>query len=309
MRRSVLSQALARAFTLVELLVAMALGMILTGVIAFVFIQSGRIYSETLDEIDATYIVRSSLELIGRDLRAIQLPAMPPETGTQETGFDLTILRVDGTDGPVDELTYATLHHNADPGEPEVPIIVEVRLDPATRQLTRTITQRWDPSTGAWEAGFTAIVSNLADSVEGFAVAYSWPDQNGGNTFVRGDPAGYANSPSNGSLFVYRGSGGVADGILTVTTSPAEWDTNLPVPNQAARTIHVTDRAGTPYGSGSFPVMEVVSPTTLRLGQAVNAPAVLFMLPLHPPALKIALTHRTQRGSRRSLERVLPLKR
>ena len=95
-----------RGFTLVELMVAMALGMILIGVIAFVFIQSGRIYSETLDEIDATYIVRSSMELIGRDLRAVQLPMFPAEPpATQDTSLDLTIEpNVNATTGAAEDL-------------------------------------------------------------------------------------------------------------------------------------------------------------------------------------------------------------
>jgi type II secretory pathway component PulJ len=297
-----------RGFTLVELMVAMALGMILIGVIAFVFMQSSRIYSETLDEIDATYIVRSSMEIIARDLKAIQMPMFP--AATQDTSLDLTIEPKNNatTNAPEDVLTYGTLHHGAAPGQPEVPIVVVVELDPATAQLTRTITKRWDSVAAGWEAGFTPIVTNLAEAVEGFSVSYSWPDSaSGANAWYRGTPPNYTVGPTAGALFYYRGSADISDGVMTVTTTPPEWDPNIPVPANAARTVHINDLADN--ASGAFPVLEVIDKNTLRLGQAVDGTAVRFLMSMHPPAIKIALTHRTPRGSRRSLERVLALKR
>ncbi|MCO5172373.1 MAG: prepilin-type N-terminal cleavage/methylation domain-containing protein [Planctomycetes bacterium] len=57
-----------RGFTLIELLVAVALGTILIGVITFVWVQSTRIFSSTVNNLEGYQRLRSVLDLIERDL-------------------------------------------------------------------------------------------------------------------------------------------------------------------------------------------------------------------------------------------------
>lgn len=57
-----------RAFTLVELLVAIALGTILIGVVTFVWMQSNRIFSSTVNNLEAYQRLRTVLDIIERDL-------------------------------------------------------------------------------------------------------------------------------------------------------------------------------------------------------------------------------------------------
>lgn len=57
-----------QGFTLVELLVAIALGTILIGVITFIWMQSTRIFSSTVNNLEAYQRLRTVLDLIERDL-------------------------------------------------------------------------------------------------------------------------------------------------------------------------------------------------------------------------------------------------
>lgn len=54
--------------TLVELLVATALGVILVGIVAFIWIQSSQIYTHTLERLEIYQGMRGSLDVVERDL-------------------------------------------------------------------------------------------------------------------------------------------------------------------------------------------------------------------------------------------------
>lgn len=58
----------ARRMTLVELLVAVALGMILIGVVTFVWIQSNKIFTTTVHRLDTYQRLRTVLDMMERDL-------------------------------------------------------------------------------------------------------------------------------------------------------------------------------------------------------------------------------------------------
>lgn len=57
-----------RAFTLVELLVAMALGVILTGAIVFIFVQSQKIFTEMDAKVSVYNYARTAFDTVERDL-------------------------------------------------------------------------------------------------------------------------------------------------------------------------------------------------------------------------------------------------
>lgn len=57
-----------QAFTLVELLVSIALGTLLIGIVTFVWMQSNRIFSGTVNNLEAYQRLRALLDLIERDL-------------------------------------------------------------------------------------------------------------------------------------------------------------------------------------------------------------------------------------------------
>lgn len=57
-----------QGFTLVELLVAMALGTILIGLVTFIWMQATRIFSSTVNNLEAYQRLRTVLDLIERDL-------------------------------------------------------------------------------------------------------------------------------------------------------------------------------------------------------------------------------------------------
>ena len=57
-----------QGFTLVELLVAIALGTILIGLVTFVWMQSTRIFSSTVNNLEAYQRLRTVLDLVERDL-------------------------------------------------------------------------------------------------------------------------------------------------------------------------------------------------------------------------------------------------
>lgn len=57
-----------KAFTLVELLVAIALGTILIGLVTFIWMQSTRIFSSTVNNLESYQRLRGVLDLIERDL-------------------------------------------------------------------------------------------------------------------------------------------------------------------------------------------------------------------------------------------------
>lgn len=57
-----------RGLTLVELLIAVSLGTLLIGIITFVWVQSSRIVTDTIDRIDAYENLRSVLDVVERDL-------------------------------------------------------------------------------------------------------------------------------------------------------------------------------------------------------------------------------------------------
>ncbi|MDF1662803.1 MAG: prepilin-type N-terminal cleavage/methylation domain-containing protein [Planctomycetota bacterium] len=62
------SRKLLRAFTLVELLVAMALGVILTGAIVFIFVQSQKIFTEMDAKVSVYNYARTAFDTVERDL-------------------------------------------------------------------------------------------------------------------------------------------------------------------------------------------------------------------------------------------------
>jgi prepilin-type N-terminal cleavage/methylation domain-containing protein len=57
-----------QAFTLIELLVSIALGTLLIGIVTFVWMQSNRIFSSTVNNLEAYQRLRAVLDLIERDL-------------------------------------------------------------------------------------------------------------------------------------------------------------------------------------------------------------------------------------------------
>ena len=85
-----------RGFTLVELLVAMALGSMLVGIVAFIFMQATTIRQGISDEVQSAFAVRGGLELIEQDLRGIQYP--------WQAGMDFQIERVDAAGAALDVL-------------------------------------------------------------------------------------------------------------------------------------------------------------------------------------------------------------
>jgi prepilin-type N-terminal cleavage/methylation domain-containing protein len=269
-------------FTLVELLVATALAVVLIGVVSFVFVQSSKIYSVTLEEVHASFVVRSGMDMIGRDLRAVELPFDPT--------LDVRAIPTDGPSGePLDTLEYSTV-------EGGVPVNVRLQVDPTSGYLVRRVVARWNPGAGAWTP--VDERSDLAADVVGFRVEYAWPDANGALQFFRGPPPS-GGDPTNGTLFVFRGGGSIdADGRLI---AGAAWSASAP-PEAVAKSVHVMHSELT----GSFPVLSVDSPGQLTLAGATRASGVQFVCPMLPPAVRITLQTETQKG-KRTLQRVLPV--
>jgi prepilin-type N-terminal cleavage/methylation domain-containing protein len=295
------------AFTLVELLVAMLLASILMGVISFVFMQSNRIYSETLDEIDATNVVRSCMEILGDDLRGIQLPAAAG-------GF--THLAIgsadDGGVNNLDVLRYQTL----DRWNTRQPVNVEISIDTATGFLVRKeVPLATVPPLmpNAFPAGSSI---NLAPNVESFTVEYAWPTWPGGrgadkSSFLQwrrgaalpgGSMSGSSPSTLDGSRFVWRGTGTID---ASSELKGVAYDSADHIPLEGATTAYVMQLSG----GGGYPVVALTgSFDTVVLAGAppMTAP---FVIPLLPPKLKITIKHRTPLGHQRSLERVLNITR
>ena len=285
------------AFTLVELLVAMALASILMGVISFVFMQSNKIYSETLDEIDATNVVRSCMEVLSDDLRGIQLP--PSAGGYPHLAMGSAD---DGGVNNQDVLMYQTL----DRWNLKEPVNVEISIDTTTGFLVR---READPAT---PANWTSL--NLAPNVESFTVEYAWPTWPGGrgagqSSFLqwrRGDalPAGTSSvsnpSTHDGSMFAWRGDGTVS---ATSELSSAAWDSTDFIPLDAATTAYILE----PSVGGGYPIVALTGAfdvVTLAGAPEITA-SVPFVVPLLPGKLRITIKHRTPLGHQRSLERVL----
>jgi prepilin-type N-terminal cleavage/methylation domain-containing protein len=289
-----------RAFTLLELLVAMTLGTILIGVVAFVFTQSSRIYDTTLEEVHATQVLRASFDLIGKDLRGVVIP--------RDTDMDMKITSADDANGnPQDTLEYCTVEPT--PTGPNL-IVVRLSLDTNTNYVVREVIRRWNG------ASFDTVSepSDLCGRVDGFAVEYSWPGQtptstsppipasfNGAPRWVRGDMAG-APTASDGSLFVFRSVGTVADdGLLTSTTT---WHSSLAPPQRLGKTLHLLHD----LQQGAFRVSAVEGTDTIRLDHAIGAADATFILPLYPKAVRLTLRHRELDGQKtRTLIRVLPI--
>lgn len=85
-----------QGFTLVELLVAIALGTILIGVVTFVWMQSTRIFSSTVNNLESYQRLRTVLDLIERDLantaRTINMEFFKddnPENGNRDASESL----------------------------------------------------------------------------------------------------------------------------------------------------------------------------------------------------------------------------
>ncbi len=277
------------AFTLVELLVAMLLATILMGVISFVFMQSNRIYSETLDEIDATNVVRSCMEILADDLRGIQLP--PPSGGTPHLGIGSADNGGPNGDQAADVLEYWTL----DRWGTGAPARIIISIDATTGFLVRQ-----DLTAG--------VDVNLAPNVEAFKVSYAWSTWPNGPTngstlaWLRGDPLSSSASPPStidGSKFVWRGLGTVnTDSELQATA----WDPATLIPLEAATTAYILQA----NGGGGYPVVALTGAfNSVVLAGAPPVTGAPFVVPLLPGKLRITIKHRTPLGHQRSLERVL----
>lgn len=92
-----------RGFTLVELLVAIALGTILIGVVVFVWMQSTKIFSSTVNNLESYQRLRTVLDLIERDL-----------ANTNRT-IDMELYLDANANGHFDALTENLLKH-VEPG-------------------------------------------------------------------------------------------------------------------------------------------------------------------------------------------------
>lgn len=120
-----------RAFTLVELLVAIALGTILIGVVVFVWMQSTRIFSSTVNNLESYQRLRTVLDLIERDLantnRTIDMEPYLDTNGNGhfDAGVENLLKHVDPAVGPQAASSAATSFrqptHPNDPllGKPE----------------------------------------------------------------------------------------------------------------------------------------------------------------------------------------------
>jgi uncharacterized protein (TIGR02599 family) len=64
----VLRKSRSRALTLIEVLVSVSLGTILIGIITFVWMQSSRIVSETVERLEIYQSLRTVLDTVERDL-------------------------------------------------------------------------------------------------------------------------------------------------------------------------------------------------------------------------------------------------
>jgi hypothetical protein len=128
--------------TMVELLVAMALGTILIGVVAFVWLQAQRIFSTSINRLETYQRLRTILDVMERDLanttRSVDMeffvdsdpdgPGGPKEpNGHYEVGDD-QIMQVDGKDfrqprDPQDPLLIAGEEEFGIAGFPPVPTV------------------------------------------------------------------------------------------------------------------------------------------------------------------------------------------
>ena len=86
MRTRVYSRQATRAFTLLELLLAMAIGAVVLLVINGTFFGALRLYKTTHDKIDVDLTLQRTLGIVRRDLAGIMIPASPTVTTNNFSG-------------------------------------------------------------------------------------------------------------------------------------------------------------------------------------------------------------------------------
>lgn len=291
-----------RGFTLVELLVGIALATILVGVASGIFLQSRRIYDRSLGEIAMANEVRGATDALQRDLRDIQLP--------RKAGWDLSITHQNGAAGPNDILVYVTMEGEARRN----PMRVELRLGPpddeGRSQLLRKVIGRYDATADAIDPVDEPATALLGGAVS-FEVQYAWapPGTVQGQQFVRG-PGGDPGQEElegpepNDGRFVLRSEGTVVDGKLTIAAGEETWHDTKLFPRSIGHTLHIT-APDTAKGRG-YPILEVLSPTELMLHGAADG-TIEFYVPLLPPALQLTVALDTPNGPR-SITQVVHLK-
>lgn len=303
-------------FTLIELLVAMALGAILVGVTSFIFINAKQLYDHSLQEIATSGELRGAFEPVGRDLNDVQ----PSPTN----GWQCGIRQLDfASDVPQDELEYVTLERTE---TTSTPIKVHVRLGARDADglapLYRIVTHR----------GFTPTTLQLIDlepsqpqvllrqekrvllnNVRSFKVEYAWPSQgrpepapnataptgnNAGHVFIRGPGLGpwSGPSPSAGVRFLYSGNGAITNNVLAIASTPYDTAGRM-IPRPLAHRVFLTYQSA-PTVVQSFPILDVISPTQVRLTGATDGPVTNFWMPLLPKALQISVKHESRNGPR-----------
>jgi prepilin-type N-terminal cleavage/methylation domain-containing protein len=285
-----------RGFTLVELLVGIALATILIGVSSGIFLQSRRIYDRSLGEIATANEVRGATERLATDLRDVQPP--------RKTDFDLKITAANGAEGPEDTLEFVTLE-----GASRLAVRVQIKLgardDDGLAPLTRQVLARQNPTTDAL-TNVTEPAVTLLDRVRSFEVLYSWASDatDTGPEFLRGSGTGSlaGPSPSDGSRFSFWSKGTVAEGMLTLDPAETPWHGTNAIPRAMGRTLYVTTASA---AKRSYPILRVKSKTEIEL---VGAPdgAVDFFIPLMPNALQLTISQQAANGPR-SITRIMNL--
>ncbi len=86
MRTRICSRQVIRAFTLLELLLAMAIGAVVLLVINGTFFGALRLYNTTHDKIDVDLALQRTLGIVRRDLAGIMIPASPTATTNNFAG-------------------------------------------------------------------------------------------------------------------------------------------------------------------------------------------------------------------------------
>ncbi|RMG07923.1 MAG: prepilin-type N-terminal cleavage/methylation domain-containing protein [Planctomycetota bacterium] len=279
-----------RAFTLVELLISMALGTILVGIVSFVFVQSSNVYNATLDEMHGSFVLRVGQDLLGRDLRSL----VPPVN-------DHTLLKIQAVDGPTgaeDVLEYTCWGPN---GAGDV-VPLKVRVSIKNGFLIREVYEEGDGT----PTGYTALTppreTDLGGDVVGFRVEYAWPDS-AGLSFRRDVGTGGATA-ANGTLFCHYGTGDLSANTFTAGTAYAGGT----APAALATTLYVRD---VDLG-GAFRIASRGTNTYTLADTVPTANGLAFAVPVLPPALRLTITQQTGQGTRaraRSMQRVLKIAR
>lgn len=274
-----------RGFTLVELMVAMALATILIGVAGYIFTSARRLYDHSLEEIAAAGELRLGFERLGRDLR----DAPPPRLA----GWEPKLQAVDGPEGPDDVLTIVTLERRPDPAPCRVVVRLGARDADGLAPLTRQVTERWSAGANAL-AGVSEPGEVLLPRVRTFEVRHAWVLNGAGDAgrLQRGDVPELGPAPSTGARFVLRGSGTASAGVLDLTSTP--WHPTLPIPRRLAHTVYVTSPAA---AARAYPLLEVESTTRLRVAGLPDG-TVDFWVPITPTALQVSVRHEGRNGPR-----------